>query len=295
MISSSNLKAILSNLDERLKRLEHSHAPGGKVDRTSLGTFFRPDQDFTAGGKGDIDWQGQYVPGKSYKKHAVTIRKTDAEMDDGYLAGTYIALQDVGPNDAAPGVDEPQTAVGVVQFDGGGGISGIDISANPGAGYSAAPKITIAGDGTGATAVATVNGDGSLSVVITNPGTGYTNATATFDAPGNQKWEDFAEFRSRRFTFRMQKQAVIIDVGRDGQTITNVSVFRDYTDEKQGTYYLDCALLTGVAGTDAAVIKAREHDVCIDFGFGPVKMKELLMAGAPYFRNSDGSIQLSPP
>lgn len=50
--------------------------------------------------------------------------------------------------------------------------------------YGAAPTVTISGDGSGATAQAIIDGSGHLvDVVITNPGTGYTNATITIDDP----------------------------------------------------------------------------------------------------------------
>jgi hypothetical protein len=49
---------------------------------------------------------------------------------------------------------------------------------NPGYGYTATPKVTILGDGTGATAHAVVIGQKINSIVLDTPGTGYTSAIA---------------------------------------------------------------------------------------------------------------------
>jgi len=50
---------------------------------------------------------------------------------------------------------------------------------NPGFNYQYAPTITIVGDGTGATATATVINGSITAVTVTNVGTGYTSAIAT--------------------------------------------------------------------------------------------------------------------
>jgi hypothetical protein len=55
---------------------------------------------------------------------------------------------------------------------------------NSGAGYTSPPTVTITGNGTGATATATISGGMVTGVTITNPGTGYTNATVTFTGGG---------------------------------------------------------------------------------------------------------------
>lgn len=59
-----------------------------------------------------------------------------------------------------------------------GGVDTISIL-NPGFSYQLAPTVTIKGDGTGATAIATLNTNGTIkSVKVTNSGTGYTSAIA---------------------------------------------------------------------------------------------------------------------
>ena len=61
------------------------------------------------------------------------------------------------------------------------GISSISIM-NPGFSYTAAPTITIVGDGTGATATATILNGAISAINITNQGTGYTSAVVTVTA-----------------------------------------------------------------------------------------------------------------
>ena len=51
---------------------------------------------------------------------------------------------------------------------------------NGGSGYSSAPTVTIAGDGTGAEATATVSGGAVTAINITAAGTGYSYVTITF-------------------------------------------------------------------------------------------------------------------
>jgi hypothetical protein len=58
------------------------------------------------------------------------------------------------------------------------GVESISIL-NPGFGYTAAPTITILGDGMGATAHAILVNGAIRSIVVDNPGSGYTSAIAT--------------------------------------------------------------------------------------------------------------------
>ena len=59
-----------------------------------------------------------------------------------------------------------------------GAIYNIKIT-TAGTGYTSAPTITVAGDGTGTTATATVVGGAVTNIVVTAPGTGYTKAVIT--------------------------------------------------------------------------------------------------------------------
>ncbi len=66
-----------------------------------------------------------------------------------------------------------------------GGIATINI-ANQGFGYTRRPIVTIVGDGTGAEAYSVLNAGRVVSIVITNPGYNYTQATALItNAPGD--------------------------------------------------------------------------------------------------------------
>lgn len=61
-----------------------------------------------------------------------------------------------------------------------GGIETISI-VNPGFGYQYPPKVTITGDGTGATATAEIDTTGAIkSLTITNAGSNYTSASVSF-------------------------------------------------------------------------------------------------------------------
>lgn len=51
-----------------------------------------------------------------------------------------------------------------------------------GSGYGSAPGVTITGDGTGATATCQLSGGAVANVTVTNPGSGYTRASITFDS-----------------------------------------------------------------------------------------------------------------
>jgi hypothetical protein len=60
-----------------------------------------------------------------------------------------------------------------------GGVESISIL-NAGFGYQTAPTVTIIGDGTGATATATINANGTLkSINVVNKGNNYTSAIVT--------------------------------------------------------------------------------------------------------------------
>lgn len=64
-----------------------------------------------------------------------------------------------------------------------GTIDTITVTA-PGTGYTTAPSIAITGDGTGATAVASVLAGAITAITITNPGTGYTYADVGITGAG---------------------------------------------------------------------------------------------------------------
>jgi hypothetical protein len=89
-----------------------------------------------------------------------------------FLTNDYIPVQTLASDD---GSDQWDVQVAAVD----GGIHVINVTAG-GSGYASAPAVTIAGDGTGATANSTITAGVVTAVTITAPGTGYTRAQVTF-------------------------------------------------------------------------------------------------------------------
>lgn len=88
-----------------------------------------------------------------------------------------------------------------------GGIESITVT-NPGYSYQSAPTITILGDGTGATATATLNPQGSIkTITVTNTGTGYTSALVQITPASNdttgQQGDAIAIMEGRYGTLRL--------------------------------------------------------------------------------------------
>lgn len=81
-------------------------------------------------------------------------------------------------------------------FDSSTGIDEIQIT-NAGFGYFSAPDVTITGDGTGATAVATIRNGSVVSIDVTNRGTNYTTATVTISGGGGLRAAASAVISSR--------------------------------------------------------------------------------------------------
>lgn len=93
-----------------------------------------------------------------------------------FLTNDYIPVQTLASDD---GSDQWDVQVAAVD----GGIHVINVTAG-GSGYATAPTVTIAGDGTGATANSTITANAVTSVTITAAGTGYTRAQVTFSGGG---------------------------------------------------------------------------------------------------------------
>jgi hypothetical protein len=81
------------------------------------------------------------------------------------------------------------------------GISDIAI-VDPGYSYSSAPIVTITGDGTGATAVATIKFGRIQSITVTNPGVDYTRATVTITGGGGVGGSAVANIDAKYGTLR---------------------------------------------------------------------------------------------
>lgn len=91
-----------------------------------------------------------------------------------FLTNDYIPVQTLASDDGTDQWDVQAAAVD-------GAINFVKVTAG-GSGYGSAPSVTIAGDGTGATANCTISAGAVTAVTITNPGSGYTYATATFSS-----------------------------------------------------------------------------------------------------------------
>jgi hypothetical protein len=81
------------------------------------------------------------------------------------------------------------------------GISSISII-NPGSGYTSAPNVTISGDGTGATAVATVVNGVISNITVVNRGIDYTRAVITIDGGNGYGASAAAEVDAKIGTIR---------------------------------------------------------------------------------------------
>ena len=89
-----------------------------------------------------------------------------------FLTNDYIPVQTLASDDGTDQWDVQAAAID-------GGVHVVNVTAG-GSGYGSAPAVTIAGDGTGATANSTIVSGAVTAVTITNPGTGYTRAQVTF-------------------------------------------------------------------------------------------------------------------
>jgi len=81
--------------------------------------------------------------------------------------------------DSNPGSTDSYYSQWLVQAAAVSGAIGNIIVTNGGSGYTSAPTVTIAGDGTGATATATVSGGAVTAINITAAGTGYSYVTVS--------------------------------------------------------------------------------------------------------------------
>jgi hypothetical protein len=91
-----------------------------------------------------------------------------------FLTNDYIPVQTLASDDSSDQWDVQAAAVD-------GSIQVIQVTSG-GSGYSSAPLVTITGDGVGATANAIITANSVTQIVVTNPGSGYTTATVSFNS-----------------------------------------------------------------------------------------------------------------
>lgn len=138
-----------------------------------------------------------YLTQEYYASKALSSINANVAYENGYSGkGITVAVVDSGINkshtDLSSRIVNGTSFVGElynngsiyynqVSFD---QLERINISSS-GNSYKSPPKIIISGDGTGATAQAILNADGTVnSIVLTNAGSGYTHATVTVDNSG---------------------------------------------------------------------------------------------------------------
>jgi len=239
-------------------------APGVRIRQTSRGVS-RTAAGGEDGSTNGLQFKGQWVDG-SYAENDIVICETNDEEDDGHEAGTFIATTDIVAGDMHPGV-EPQTALahGVLS---GGGLAAAAVD-DGGAGYSSAPGVAVTGDGSGATAHATIDANGSVNaIVVDSAGTGYTTITLTLDGPDQtQKWEDFANGHQSKRTYRpatqaRNKQRIVINAGRDSLELPYITLFKKLSDGTVGSVSIDINDIPSGAGNK--VLKIRQWQVCVD-------------------------------
>ena len=95
-----------------------------------------------------------------------------------FLTASFIPVQYL-ESQPAPGSDVALINQWSVQTNAvDGAIYNVKIT-NGGTGYTSAPTVSIVGDGTGATATATISSGAITDITITDPGTGYTKAVVS--------------------------------------------------------------------------------------------------------------------
>lgn len=95
------------------------------------------------------------------------------------------------------------------------GIDSIDII-NPGINYTSAPTVTISGDGSGATAIATFGGGRIKEIQLTNQGSNYTRATVSITNGGGSQASAVAKLQTklgslRTYYFKTNGEKVIVN------------------------------------------------------------------------------------
>ena len=132
-------------------------------------------------------------PGASVNKPTgTTINNIEADGGDGYRWKYMFTLSGVDATKFLTSAYMPVKTLaaddGSLQFQvqsnaDAGAIHSIEVTAG-GTGYTSAPTVTITGDGTSATATATVAGGAVTAITVTDNGSGYENAVVTLSGGG---------------------------------------------------------------------------------------------------------------
>ena len=126
---------------------------------------------------GEIEGLQIRRPGIGYTYALVTVvTSLDKANTSGFIEASILLSFGIGD------IESRQSTVELTAVN--GAIPVIDL-VSPGYAYTSIPTITVNGDGTGCTAVATLNSTGSLANILVNtPGINYTKATVTITGGG---------------------------------------------------------------------------------------------------------------
>lgn len=119
-----------------------------------------------------------------------------------------------------------------------GRVQRVDI-ANPGAGYTVAPRVTFhdGGEGTGAFAVANISDDAIGIVSITSPGSGYIGIpTVTVVAPGIGSTTIDAKIRARINSLGQVSELIVEDAGGYFEGVPDIIISGPQQNVGYGTY-----------------------------------------------------------
>jgi fibronectin-binding autotransporter adhesin len=138
----------------------------------------------------------------------------------------------------------------------GSGVSAISVAGTQGSGYIGAPYVQISGDGSGATAFANMvddgTGGGTLKVggvTVSNPGEGYTTATATFVGGGT------ATAASGTVSLAPNTSGGLVKLGAGMLAISGASTYTGGTIVSNGTLSVQNTTGSGT-GTGTVTVKS---------------------------------------
>jgi len=142
-----------------------------------------------------------------------------------FLTNDYIPVQTLNSNDGSEQWNVQQAAVD--------GSINVVLVTNGGSGYLSAPSVQITGDGSGATANATITGDAVTAVTITNSGSGYTKATITFSGGSGSSAEARAIISPKgghgsNAIEELGGKYVILNVRLDGNEANTISTANEF-------------------------------------------------------------------
>ena len=160
------------------------------------------------------------------------------------LSSTFFTVVDTDGNDQVVQFDEiPQSF---------SGISSINVL-NAGQSYTSAPTITITGDGTGATAAATIVNGRIQNIEVTNRGIDYTRATVTISGGGGYGATAEATIDARTGELR----TVYYDSTAQRQVVDSTAGTIDYD---AGIVAINDIYIKSVASTDGYIRLSVESE-----------------------------------